>query len=95
MRPRCAGVEDAENWHGKPLGDKAEAAIAALEKQMQHKGPWTLRPLEPKADAPQVSLDNIRLSEPPNYKLGEKVSCSQWLAMFRKQCNSMKARRCR
>uniref|UniRef100_A0A131Y234 Transketolase n=1 Tax=Ixodes ricinus TaxID=34613 RepID=A0A131Y234_IXORI len=69
-----AGIEDAENWHGKPLGDKAEAAIAALEKQMQHKGPWTLRPLEPKADAPKVSLENIRLSEPPNYKLGEKVA---------------------
>ncbi|KAL3197737.1 hypothetical protein MRX96_044752 [Rhipicephalus microplus] len=29
-----AGIEDSENWHGKPLGDKAPAAIEALEKQM-------------------------------------------------------------
>lgn len=21
------GIEDMENWHGKPIGDKAEAAI--------------------------------------------------------------------
>lgn len=70
-----AGIEDAENWHGKPLGDKAAAAIEALEKQMVSRGPWKLRPHKPeKEDAPAVDLSNIRLSEPPNYKLGEKVA---------------------
>lgn len=69
------GIEDAENWHGKPLGDKAPAAIEALEKQMVSKGPWKLAPQRPeKEDAPPVNLSNIRLSEPPNYKLGEKIA---------------------
>ncbi|KAH8020978.1 hypothetical protein HPB51_011034 [Rhipicephalus microplus] len=69
-----AGIEDSENWHGKPLGDKAPAAIEALEKQMVSKGPWKLAPQRPeKEDAPPVNISNIRLSEPPNYKMGEKV----------------------
>ncbi|KAL1441529.1 hypothetical protein MTO96_008494 [Rhipicephalus appendiculatus] len=42
-----AGIEDSENWHGKPLGDKAPAAIEALEKQMVSKGPWKLAPQRP------------------------------------------------
>nr|XP_037281373.1 transketolase-like isoform X2 [Rhipicephalus microplus] len=70
-----AGIEDSENWHGKPLGDKAPAAIEALEKQMVSKGPWKLAPQRPeKEDAPPVNISNIRLSEPPNYKMGEKVA---------------------
>uniref|UniRef100_A0A131YXB7 transketolase n=1 Tax=Rhipicephalus appendiculatus TaxID=34631 RepID=A0A131YXB7_RHIAP len=70
-----AGIEDSENWHGKPLGDKAPAAIEALEKQMVSKGPWKLAPQRPeKEDAPPVNISNIRLSEPPNYKIGDKVA---------------------
>lgn len=70
-----AGIEDSDNWHGKPLGDKAPAAIEALEKQMVSKGPWKLSPQRPeKEDAPPVDISNIRLSEPPNYKIGEKVA---------------------
>ncbi|KAH7947325.1 hypothetical protein HPB52_010067 [Rhipicephalus sanguineus] len=68
-------IEDSDNWHGKPLGDKAPAAIEALEKQMVSKGPWKLSPQRPeKEDAPPVDISNIRLSEPPNYKIGEKVA---------------------
>ncbi|XP_037281371.2 transketolase isoform X2 [Rhipicephalus microplus] len=70
-----AGIEDSENWHGKPLGDKAPAAIEALEKRMVSKGPWKLAAQRPeKEDAPPVDISNIRLSEPPNYKMGEKVA---------------------
>lgn len=41
------GIEDMENWHGKPLGDKAEAAIrglttfALLCKSEQHDEPYS------------------------------------------------------
>ena len=68
------GIEDEENWHGKALGAKAEEAIAACKAKIQNAGPHGITPLAVVDDAPKFEIPNITLSEPPNYKLGEKVS---------------------
>lgn len=68
------GVEDLENWHGKALGDKAESAIKACEDRIVNKGPHGLKPTPFNDDAPKFELPTVKLSEPPNYKLGDKVA---------------------
>ncbi|XP_013790219.1 transketolase-like isoform X2 [Limulus polyphemus] len=69
------GIEDEENWHGKPLGDKADDAINAIIKSMSNQGPPQLCPQKPlKEDAPAVDISNISLSEPPSYNIGDKVA---------------------
>ena len=62
------------NWHGKALGDKAEAAIKAIEAGMVEKnGPYKAsRPIVVD-DAQHYAPETILLSEPPSYKMGEKV----------------------
>lgn len=68
-------IEDADNWHGKPLGDKSDSVIAKLNGEIKNKGPSTLHPQKPLVeDAPSVNISNITLSEPPAYKKGEKVA---------------------
>ncbi|CAB3361578.1 Hypothetical predicted protein [Cloeon dipterum] len=68
-------VEDEENWHGKPLGDKADATIEHLKSLIKNAGPLQLHPQKPLVeDAPATNISNIQLSSPPNYKLGQKVA---------------------
>lgn len=65
-------IEDEENWHGKPLGAKAEEVISHVEKQIKNSGPNNLVPQKPlHQDAPQVDITNIRLQSPPSYKKGK------------------------
>ena len=65
------GIEDMDNWHGKPLGDKATQVIANLRPLADLPGP-------PKPFTPVPAIDlTVRLNEPPNYKLGEKVATRQ------------------
>ena len=66
-------IEDEENWHGKPLGQKAQAALDAVKALIKNPGPHGLSPLPFQDDAPPVVLPQVKLSEPPNYKLGDKV----------------------
>ncbi|XP_053324962.1 transketolase [Spea bombifrons] len=67
------GVEDKENWHGKPLPkDLAEETIKEIEKKIHNKK--KLCPTLPEEDAPAVSIKNIKMSSPPSYKLGEKIA---------------------
>lgn len=66
-------VEDLENWHGKPLGVQAEAAIAACKKAIKNLGPHGIKPLAIIDDAPHFTVPTVKLDTPPNYKLGEKV----------------------
>lgn len=68
------GVEDEENWHGKPMGAKAEAAIKAIEANISNKGPHGVCPTQPTADVAPVNITNLRLSEPPSYTLGQTVA---------------------
>lgn len=67
------GVEDLENFHGKALGDKGKAAVELLKKSMSNSGPHDLRPQPVTDTVPAVELD-AKLSEPPNYKIGQKVA---------------------
>ena len=67
-------IEDADNWHGKPLGDKADGVISHVEGQIKNSGPNQLMPQKPLADdAPNVDISNISLASPPNYKKGEEL----------------------
>ena len=66
-------IEDQENWHGKPLGAKAESSLAACKAAIQNQGPHGLKPLAIIDDAPHFTIPEIKLSSPPDYKLGEKV----------------------
>lgn len=67
-------IEDSDKWHGKPLGAKAESVIKHLQGQIFNAGPHTLSPQPIVDDAPKVDITNIKLSKPPEYKLGESVA---------------------
>lgn len=67
-------VEDLDNWHGKPLGKKAGLALENVKKMITNPGPHGLRPLDIIDDAPHFDLPQVKLSEPPNYKLGDKIA---------------------
>lgn len=67
-----AGVEDAENWHGKPMPkERADAIIKLIESQIQTNK--NLDPKPPIEDSPQVNITDIEMSSPPAYKVGEQV----------------------
>eukprot|EP00112_Aurelia_sp_Birch-Aquarium-sp1_P017745 Seg415.4 transcript_id=Seg415.4/GoldUCD/mRNA.D3Y31 product="Transketolase-like protein 2" protein_id=Seg415.4/GoldUCD/D3Y31 len=69
------GIEDEMNWHGKALGDKAEAAIKAIEGIMTDtQGPYKVMRPAVVDDAKHFAPETIKLSEPPSYKLGEKIA---------------------
>ncbi|GAB1869270.1 transketolase [Camponotus japonicus] len=68
-------IENLENWHGKPLGNKANEVIQHLNGLIKNPGPPALHPQKPLVDdAPNVDISNITLASPPNYKLGEHVA---------------------
>ncbi|XP_042216320.1 transketolase-like protein 2 isoform X1 [Homarus americanus] len=68
-------IEDKENWHGKPLGAKAEDVIAHIQALIKNAGPNNLVPQKPlRENAPEVKISDIKLSSPPNYKKGDKVA---------------------
>lgn len=71
------GIENEENWHGKPLGDKACEVIRRLEYAIVNRSPCPVA-LTPKSNdgmtVPEVNIDNVKLSTPPSYKLGEQVA---------------------
>ena len=68
----CLDIEDEENWHGKAIGAKAEEAINVINSLISDSDVPV--PQEIVNDAPEVSISGIHLSEPPSYKLGEKVN---------------------
>ena len=68
-------IEDLENWHGKPLGDKTDQVVEHLHSLLKNPNNLLLQPQKPsKDDAPKVDISNIKLSTPPNYKLGQSVA---------------------
>lgn len=64
------GIEDKENWHGKPLGTNTNDIISAIEVAIKNNGASQFLPMKPPKDAPLVDITNIKLSSPPNYKKG-------------------------
>ncbi|XP_034944619.1 transketolase-like protein 2 isoform X2 [Chelonus insularis] len=68
-------IEDLENWHGKPLGNKSDEVIMHLNSLIRNSGPLALHPQKPLVeDAPTVNISNIQLDSPPNYKIGDQVA---------------------
>jgi len=69
------GISDELNWHGKPLGDKADEVIRAIQQQMApDAASCTVQLTAPLEDAPVVDITNIRLSSPPAYKMGDSIA---------------------
>lgn len=68
-------ISNELDWHGKPLGDKAEDVIRAIQEQMDVEATdFTPKIQEPVEDAPEVDVNDVRLSNPPAYKLGDMVA---------------------
>ncbi|XP_030756093.1 transketolase-like protein 2 [Sitophilus oryzae] len=68
-------IENLDNWHGKPLGAESDRIVAHLKGLIKNPGPLQLHPQKPlKDDAPVVDITNIKLSSPPNYKIGESIA---------------------
>lgn len=71
------GIEDQDNWHGKPLGNETDRVLAHLEGLLKNKGPYKYTIPKPQTQPPTVSIQNIQLSSPPNYKIGEALATRQ------------------
>ncbi|KAL5273652.1 TKT family protein [Megaselia abdita] len=67
-------IEDLENWHGKPLGDKAQEVIKHLEGLIVNHGALNVKVQSPTATSPTVDITKVKLATPPEYKLGESVA---------------------
>uniref|UniRef100_G1MJG1 transketolase n=1 Tax=Ailuropoda melanoleuca TaxID=9646 RepID=G1MJG1_AILME len=66
-------VEDAENWHGKPMPkERADAIIKLIESQIETDK--NLEPKRPIEDAPQINIMDIEMGSPPAYKVGEQIA---------------------
>ncbi|XP_035237604.1 transketolase-like isoform X1 [Anguilla rostrata] len=67
------GIENEDNWHGKPIPkDRVDALLADLKGQIQTNKP--LYPDQPDDDVPHLDLSPIRLPSPPAHKKGDKIS---------------------
>lgn len=69
------GIEDKDNWHGKPLGDKSADVLKELAALTSGQ---TVSPVvqPPTTNVPKVDL-SVKLSSPPAYKLGDKHATRQ------------------
>ncbi|KAG8128180.1 hypothetical protein E2320_015062 [Naja naja] len=88
------GVEDKENWHGKPLPkDMAEQIIEEIIGKIHNKK--KLSPTLPQDDAPVVNIKNVKMPSPPNYKIGNKFATRKAygvaLAKLGQACNRVVA----
>lgn len=71
------GIEDQDNWHGKPLGNKTEESVQAISRCIVNPGPHGISAPVPTNHLTQVDISNIRLSKPPSYELGQKLAPRQ------------------
>ncbi|KAH8326545.1 hypothetical protein KR067_010056 [Drosophila pandora] len=68
-------IEDADNWHGKPLGDKAAEVVKHLQGLIVTKDVKLCPKTVGKSGAaPEVDISNVKLSSPPSYKLGDSIA---------------------
>ncbi|XP_060619193.1 transketolase-like protein 1 [Anolis sagrei] len=68
-----SGVEDADNWHGKPMPkDKVESILNSIQSQIQTNKVLSIQP--PAQDVPEVNYKDIKMPSPPAFKIGEKVA---------------------
>merc|ERR1711936_511374 len=69
-------IEDLMNWHGKALGAKSDEVVSHL-KSLTKKETFEATPKAAVVDAPEANISNIKLSEPPSYKKGDKLATRQ------------------
>ncbi|XP_005097854.1 transketolase-like protein 2 [Aplysia californica] len=67
------GISDEDNWHGKPLGAKADEAIKAIRKNIANPGPHNIIPTQPTLNLKPIN-EKAPLATEPAYKLGESVA---------------------
>ncbi|XP_017003708.3 transketolase-like protein 2 [Drosophila takahashii] len=68
-------IEDLDNWHGKPLGDKAAEVVKHLQGLIVNKDvKLSPKPVSKTGAAPEVDISNVKLSSPPAYKLGDSIA---------------------
>jgi len=69
-------IENLMGWHGKALGNKSADVVKHLRKKLLFPKfePQIWKPI---VDAPEVSLANIKLNEPPAYKKGDTLATRQ------------------
>ena len=67
-------MEDQLDWHGKPIGAKANEAITYIEQQIQNNGKHDIHPQLPADSLPEIVFDKVTLCEGPSYKLGQQVN---------------------
>ncbi|XP_016978145.2 transketolase-like protein 2 [Drosophila rhopaloa] len=68
-------IEDLDNWHGKPLGDKAAEVVKHLQGLIVNKDvKLSPKPVSKTGAAPEVDISNVKLSSPPSYKLGDSIA---------------------
>lgn len=77
-----SGIEDAENWHGKPLGAKSDEHLKSLANSIRNNKPAPQVTYPPSENVAPVDTTPISLSEPPKYSLGEMVRSFKILAFF-------------
>jgi len=66
-------IENEMNWHGKALGDKSDEVVSHLRSLLDGEtGSPTIA--APVVDAPEVSITDIKLSEPPAYTKGQSIA---------------------
>ncbi len=69
------GISDQLNWHGKALGDDAEAVIRSIQEHMEAGADQAVVNIQPPVDdAPVVNIKDVRLSSPPAYKKGDMIA---------------------
>nr|CAD7425918.1 unnamed protein product [Timema monikensis] len=78
LKGKCfPGIEDQENWHGKPLGDMALPAINILQDLIEDLKITNKDIPEPYTFVQNVDKENINLSSSPNYSLNEMVATKE------------------
>ncbi|ESN98903.1 hypothetical protein HELRODRAFT_66984 [Helobdella robusta] len=72
-----SSIEDQDNWHGKPLGDKAEEVLEELKQKVTNWAPHNLKPLSPLENITEMEFGQIKIDGSPSYKKGECVATRQ------------------
>jgi len=70
-------IENLMNWHGKALGDKAANVVKHVESLIKNPSVKPSNIPAPIMDSPTVDITGMSLSEPPDYKLGDKLATRQ------------------
>jgi len=70
-------IENLMNWHGKALGDKAANVVKHVESLIKNPSVKPSNIPAPIMDSPTVTITEVALSDPPAYKLGDKLATRQ------------------